>query len=61
MATSNPNNGYYWMGGNTMKVPMALFAKNRARLVEALRNNSATPKNSIVLLQGGGDTVGFEL
>ncbi len=55
MATPNPNNGYYWMGNNTMKVPMALFAKNRARMLEALRKNKKTPKNSIVLLQGGSD------
>lgn len=34
---------------------MALFATNRNRLVEALKKDSKTPANSIVLLQGGGD------
>jgi hypothetical protein len=38
-------------------VPMALFAKNRSRLVEALKKNSKTPANSLVLLQGGSDQV----
>jgi hypothetical protein len=56
-AVSNPSNGYYWMGNKTLKVPMALFAKNRSRLVEALKKNSKTPANSLVLLQGGSDQV----
>ena len=34
---------------------MALFAKNRSRLAAALKENSKTPENAIVLLQGGGD------
>ena len=55
MATANPSNGYFWMGNKTMKVPMALFAQNRKRLVEALRKEVGLPSNSIVLLQGGGD------
>jgi len=55
MATANPSNGYFWMGNKTMKVPMALFAQNRKRLVEALRKEAGLPSNSIVLLQGGGD------
>jgi Xaa-Pro dipeptidase len=54
-AVSNPSNGYYWMGNKTLKVPMALFAKNRSRLVEALKKNFKTPPNSLVLLQGGSD------
>lgn len=55
MAEMNPSNGYFWMGNKTLKVPMALFAKNRNRLSESLRNDSKTPANSIVLLQAGGD------
>lgn len=49
----NPNNGYFWMGNKTLKVPMALFAQNRRRLVEALKKEPSLPKNSIALLQGG--------
>ncbi len=45
------------MGGETLKVPMALFAENRSRLAAALRANVNTPENSIVLLQGGRDQV----
>ena len=55
MAVANPNNGYFWMGNNTLIVPMALFAQNRRRLVEALKKDPNLPANSIVLLQGGGD------
>ena len=57
MAAKNPNpaNGYFWMGNNTLKVPLALFAKNRSRLAEALRKHKDLPSNSLVLLQGGGD------
>ena len=59
MAEMNPSNGYFWMGNKTLKVPMALFAKNRNRLSESLRNDSKTPANSIVLLQAGGDQVRY--
>lgn len=55
MATKNPGNGHFWMGNKTLKVPMALFAQNRARLVKALNEDSNIPSNAIVLLQGGGD------
>ncbi len=51
----NPRDGYFSMGEHTYRVPMALFAKNRQRLVEALKASSATPSNAVVLLQGGGD------
>ncbi|XP_059087149.1 xaa-Pro dipeptidase-like [Tigriopus californicus] len=55
MAEPNPKDGYFSMGPNTLKVPMALFARNRQRLAEALRSHAKTPDNSVVLLQGGGD------
>ena len=56
-ANPNPSDGFFWMGNKTHKVPMALFAKNRTRLVEGLKKCSKLPAgNSIVLLQGGGDT-----
>jgi len=55
MAEANPKNGIFWMGNDTLKVPMSLFAQNRSRLAEALRKNSKTPSNAIVLLQGGSD------
>ena len=54
-ANPNPSNGYYWMGNKTHKVPMALFAKNRDRLAQALKQHQTLPENSVVLLQGGGD------
>lgn len=54
-ANPNPSNGYYWMGNKTHKVPMALFAKNRDRLAQALKQHQSLPENSVVLLQGGGD------
>lgn len=51
----NPTNGYFSMGLNTLKVPVSLFAENRARLVARLRGDPACPQGSLVLLQGGGD------
>ena len=53
MSEANPRDGYFSMGNNTLKVPMALFAKNRSRLVKELKAHPDLPKNSIVLLQGG--------
>ncbi|KAF4799013.1 Xaa-Pro dipeptidase [Turdus rufiventris] len=46
----------YWLGNETLKVPAALFALNRRRLCERLRQNKDVQKNSIVLLQGGEET-----
>ena len=51
----NPKNGYYSLGLQTCEVPMKLFDENRKRLAAALRNNSSTPKDSVVLLQAGGE------
>ena len=56
----NPRDGYFSMGEHTLSVPLALFAKNRQRLAEALRADQAAPANSVVLLQGGGDQVRSE-
>ena len=53
----NPRDGYFSMGDHTLSVPLALFAKNRQRLAEALKADKAAPANSVVLLQGGGDQV----
>ena len=53
----NPRDGFFSMGEHTLSVPLALFAKNRQRLSEALKADKAAPKNSVVLLQGGGDQV----
>ena len=47
MATVNPDGEFFSMGSNT------LFAKNRSRLVDALKEAPNLPKNPIVLLQGG--------
>lgn len=51
MATKNPSDGYYYISDNSPKVPMALFADNRKRLVAALRESGKT--KTVVLLQGG--------
>lgn len=41
------------MGGDTLKVSMKLFEKNRKRLCTALKDQKNLPKKSFVLLQGG--------
>uniref|UniRef100_A0A8C5XNH9 Xaa-Pro dipeptidase n=1 Tax=Microcebus murinus TaxID=30608 RepID=A0A8C5XNH9_MICMU len=43
----------FWLGNETLKVPLALFALNRQRLVERLRKNPAVQAGSVVVLQGG--------
>jgi Xaa-Pro dipeptidase len=45
--------GYFWKGGETLKVPLELFKLNRQRLCEALRSHRTLPADSFVLLQGG--------
>ncbi|CAF2940127.1 unnamed protein product [Rotaria sp. Silwood2] len=45
--------GYFWKGGQTLKVPMELFKLNRQRLCEALRSHRTLPSDSFVLLKGG--------
>jgi len=55
MAEANPSGGKFWMGNETLAIPMELFAVNRKRLVEALRKEKDVPQGSVVLLQGGGD------
>ncbi|XP_019361133.1 PREDICTED: xaa-Pro dipeptidase isoform X3 [Gavialis gangeticus] len=45
----------FWLGKETLRVPAALFALNRRRLCDRLRQNKDVQKNSIVLLQGGED------
>lgn len=46
----------FWLGNETLKVPLALFALNRQRLCERLRKNGAVQAGSVVLLQGGEET-----
>lgn len=43
----------FWMGNDTMKVPMRLFSLNRAKMCDLLKANGAVPDNAIVLLEGG--------
>ncbi|XP_069681426.1 xaa-Pro dipeptidase isoform X3 [Periplaneta americana] len=45
--------GGFSMGGNTFFVPSALFAENRNRLCQHLKEESKVAKNSFILLQGG--------
>uniref|UniRef100_UPI00398F01FD xaa-Pro dipeptidase n=1 Tax=Pristiophorus japonicus TaxID=55135 RepID=UPI00398F01FD len=53
MAAEKP---LFSLGNETLQVPMALFALNRRRLCERLRKNTAVPKKSVVVLQGGDQT-----
>ncbi|XP_050759883.1 xaa-Pro dipeptidase isoform X2 [Gymnogyps californianus] len=46
----------FWLGNETLKVPVALFVLNRRRLCDRLRQNKDVQKNSVVLLQGGEET-----
>jgi len=41
------------MGDHTLFVPNALFAENRRRLCQRLKQNTNVPQNSFILLQGG--------
>jgi len=41
------------MGDHTLFVPNALFAENRRRLCQRLRENTNVPQNAFILLQGG--------
>lgn len=44
------------MGPNCLSVPMKLFALNRQRLCERLRECKDIPRGAVVLLQGGEQT-----
>ena len=57
MSEPNPSNGFFSMGLDTLKVPMALFAENRRRLCERLRGLEGAGGPRVILLQGGGDQV----
>ncbi|XP_010211818.1 PREDICTED: uncharacterized protein LOC104566704 [Tinamus guttatus] len=46
----------FWLGNETLRVPAALFALNRRRLCDRLRQNKDVQANSLVLLQGGEET-----
>ena len=55
---------YFWQGGGTLPVPMALHATNRARLDAAFKNdgvaNLDVPANAHILLQGGAATTRYD-
>ncbi len=48
----------FWAGGNTLKVPMALHALNRTRLVERLRAHGVA--DGVVLLRGAPSESRFD-
>jgi Xaa-Pro dipeptidase len=41
------------MGDHTLFVPNTLFAENRRRLCQRLRENTSVPQNALIVLQGG--------
>jgi Xaa-Pro dipeptidase len=41
------------MGDHTLFVPNILFAENRLRLCQRLRENTSVPQNAFIVLQGG--------
>ena len=41
------------MGPDCLSIPMSLFADNRRRLCERLRQREDVPSDAIVVLQGG--------
>jgi len=47
--------GYYWLGNNTLKVPLVLHKENRQRLVSLFLSNhkESIQENSFILLEGG--------
>lgn len=49
----------FWLGNETLRVSAALFAENRARLCNGLKNKNGYVTKSVVLLQGGEQTQRF--
>ncbi len=43
----------FWMGQDTLKVPMHLFRLNRDKLCTLLKANTNVPEGAVVLLEGG--------
>ena len=43
----------FFLGAETLNIPMRLFSLNRERLVQSLRECDGVPENAIVVLQGG--------
>ena len=43
----------FWMGQDTLRVPMRMFINNREKLCTLLRDTGEVPDGSIVLLEGG--------
>ncbi len=43
----------FWMGQDTLRVPMRLFTLNRTELCETLKADQSVPQGAIVLLEGG--------
>ncbi|KAI6187545.1 AMP-N domain-containing protein [Aphelenchoides besseyi] len=48
----------FWRGNNTLKVSAELFAQNRRRLFDALKEKKL-PSGSVVLLQGGEESTRY--
>ncbi|EGC37176.1 hypothetical protein DICPUDRAFT_54167 [Dictyostelium purpureum] len=54
--------GYYWLGNDTLKVPLVLHKENRERLVSRMLTNhkDTIEKNSFILLEGGKDEMSYD-
>lgn len=59
MATDKTH-GYFWMGNKTLKVPYALHAENRQRLLSRFTRSGDIPKHSFILLEGGKDEIVYD-
>uniref|UniRef100_A0A7S4JPZ6 Xaa-Pro dipeptidase n=1 Tax=Odontella aurita TaxID=265563 RepID=A0A7S4JPZ6_9STRA len=53
LAATFDDEPYYSMGPSTYKVPLRMYAANRAKLVSALKEKSPSLANSIVFLRSG--------
>ncbi|KAM9960876.1 hypothetical protein ACTFIW_010034 [Dictyostelium discoideum] len=54
--------GYYWLGNNTLKVPLVLHKENRQRLVSQIlsKHKDQVKENSFILLESGKSTMQYD-
>ncbi|EFA77069.1 peptidase D [Heterostelium album PN500] len=55
--------GYYWLGNDTLKVPLVLHRENRQRLAKSIltsKDKDSIEPNSFVLFQAGKSTTAYD-